>query len=342
MCVPKVMVLQVRILVMLFVGFQPCMLAQKSSLPVSLKTGTVNLDIIPSNGIDPRSVFYQLEQFEGKLFLFLQFRSIPSVAETLLASDFCSSRTIRSAYDFSVVQYSGPSTTVNATLYDNIVSSYKFIPPSNFDLIPFDKGYYAEVPAAGRSGEYYITAPPADSVLTDLQASATDKTKNIIQWSNTDTAVVRYELEVARDAVTAREGSFHSLRSLIASGKDYEVIDSAANPSWYRLKLIYSNGCIGYSSVKWTASGGEITFRIFPNPSSSGIYAVLPSDPIPGTVNWEVTNTLGQLIFRKQTTSAGTYDKIIIDLSKLAVSKGIYQLGINWQGGKQTMKLIRF
>ncbi|HUR11675.1 MAG TPA: T9SS type A sorting domain-containing protein, partial [Flavitalea sp.] len=311
--------------------------------------GILDYDIVPATGLINYVQGYPLLKRKWVLHFSKKLVKPASVrlyftddeAEALLQTQLCNHTELSSAYDFSVIQYSGPLSTINGNLLDNISSSYSIIPSTKFNLIPFDKGYYAEVDVTG-SSEYFVAANRADSVMTEIQISSVNKSQTLIQWTNTDTSVVRFELEVARDPVAAREGSFTLLKSLNAPAVTYEVIDtSTSGTNWYRLKVLYSSGCIGYSSIKWSGAAAGLVFRIYPNPSNTGLYTVLPSMPLPGTATWEVTNTIGQTIWRTQTTSAGNYDKVTIDLSSLAISKGIYHLRVSWPGGKQTIKLIR-
>ena len=261
--------------------------------------------------------------------------------ESLRQAAICQNNLLTSAYDLSLIKYTGPVSTINSNHIDNLMGGYMISGPEVFELVPYDKGYYAEV-VTGGDGEYYL-ALPADSTQPQLMVTAVNKSINQITWQVPagDTTALRFEVEVARGADQAQAGNFTLLRTILATGAaNYQLSDTTSVATWYRIKVVYKNGCEGYSAVRIAQGHAVYTFRVYPNPSS-GIYNVLPSGILPGVTHWEVTNALGQVIWRKQTVANGVYDKIVVDLSAAAHSRGVYMLNIRWDGGKQAVRLVR-
>jgi hypothetical protein len=271
----------------------------------------------------------------------IRFYLTDAEAEALRAVAICQSNLLTSAYDLSLLKYDGPVSTINTSVVDNLIGGYTINGPEQFDLVPYDKGYYAEIVTSG-NGEYYF-AMPADSTQPQLLITALDKSINQVTWMvpAVDTSVLRYDLEIARGADLAQQGIYTLLKTVQANGAvSYQLADTTSIATWYRIKVVYKNGCESYSAVRNAQANSVYTFRVYPNPSP-GIYNILPSGILPGTTYWEVTNTIGQVIWRKQVVANGVYDKVVVDLSAAAHSSGVYMLNIRWDGGKQAVRLVK-
>lgn len=262
-------------------------------------------------------------------------------AENLLQSNRCLNSEWQSAYDFSVFHYSGPAGTNNAILSDNLSAFYRYLPASDFELAPFDKGYYAEVETKD-GGEFYLGSPGVDSLRYDITLTKQHQQINISWPISADTSILQYELEMATGTSVSQSGNFTRIASIAAGmNNSFNLPDTAEMISWYRLKTIYKSGCFSYSRVKSIQNSGSFTFRLFPNPSRDGLFYLIPSAAIPGDVFLEVSNALGQVIWQKKTNASGIYDRIKIDLTRPGLSNGSYLLRIRWNKGESTLKLLK-
>ena len=261
-------------------------------------------------------------------------------SEDLLQSNRCVNSVWQSAYDFSVFNYSGPGRTNNDKLSDNLNAFYRYFPAQQFQLVPYDKGYYAEVETKD-GGEFYITSPGIDSLQYDITVLKQNSEINISWPMAVDTSILQFELEMSQGSSVTQVGNFARIGSFTLLNNSFAIPDTSTGIRWFRLKTIYKSGCFSYSRIKSLQSAGIFNFIVFPNPSRTGLFQLIPSVSIAGDVLLEVTNTVGQVIWQNKSNTFGVYDRINIDLSRPGLSNGAYMLKIRWDTGETTLKLLK-
>jgi subtilisin family serine protease len=266
-------------------------------------------------------------------------------ARTFLRSVPCDTcKQIRSAYDLSVFRYSGPFQTINERDYDNIPGFDQVWNPEEFDLVPYESGYYAEIPAAAY-GEFYIGLNDADNAI-QLKASRQQGAEAVIlDWtvSNTD-SVSRYEIERAarqqngqlvfeKIGTTLQLGAANTFRH-----RDQQIKPPVAY--YYRIKLIYNSGEFRYSTVKTISFESEIRAKLYPNPSAGEEVKLLLENVEGKKLHLVLYDQAGRYLWEKQLEPASTQQQIIVSGAGKRLSAGVYYLKISADGQKKTFRLV--
>lgn len=190
----------------------------------------------------------------------IRFYFLDAEVNKLIMASGCSSCTsIHDAYEAGVTQYSSPAAMEeDSTLSNNFSGNYHFHEPQQkVNIIPYDKGYYAEYRVGGFS-EFWINGGGTDKstpLAATLQSFTAGQTGNkaLLQWStyeekNTDEFVI----EKSTDSL-----HFTGLDSVPANGNTdtvshYQLTDNTlrSGNNYYRLKTKYADGHSIYSPVR--------------------------------------------------------------------------------------------
>jgi hypothetical protein len=128
-----------------------------------------------------------------------------------------------------------------------------------------------------------------------------------------------------------------------ATEQQYSFTDFENNKSgvrYYRLKIIDNDGSIKYSPIRPVVFNEEISWQVFPNPSS-GIFNLTyqANDGEGMTVKvFDVTErTVKQYIL----TTNGFVQKLSIDLHETVFANGLYLLDVKAGNKRQSFRLIK-
>lgn len=247
-----------------------------------------------------------------------------------------------SAYDLSVFRYAGPVPTINTQITDNEPGYETVWDPDGFDLVPYDQGYYLDIPL-DFYGEFYI-GRNTNMVALDFTAKRKGtETAAILNWSVTDWKNIR-RLELER--ANSKDLSFRSIYSMdISAGTPLE--NSRTDPDLespetyqYRLKLIYADGTIRYSAIRVLVFEGDMSFRVFPNPGKAGQQRLLLKGMNGLNLELDLTDMSGKRLgsMRWPGFSAGQ----LLDLSPLTkgLPAGLYILRVNTGQQKKSVRLV--
>ena len=250
-----------------------------------------------------------------------------------------------SSYQFGIYQYAGPSRSINGLRYDNAISLYKFFPASEFELVPYANGYYAEIQAEAE-GEFYIRMPERFARnLNDFSAKPTQNNAARISWNSpSQDEIEKYELEKAIGLEAFETGKFSSIFvqpvSVSSSYIHNDPNPDKALPNYYRLKTTYKNGYIMYSPEQLVnlKSAGDIW--VYPNPSN-GLFNLSIPQSNGDDLFIQLVNTIGQVILTIKRQPAGVLDEIKIDIRKAIYPPGVYFLKVNNGNEVKTFKLVK-
>ena len=122
-----------------------------------------------------------------------------------------------------------------------------------------------------------------------------------------------------------------------ATNQSYTVTQSG----FYTVQVFDANGCKNSASVTVTLTGVEALFaaagiKVFPNPSS-GTFNIQSTTAIPGILNIQITNALGQVVYYREIKGDAPLTETV-DLSREPVS--VFVLQINMKGQSLTRKLV--
>lgn len=274
-----------------------------------------------------------------------------SEAEVLRKLDTCAAcADTLSAYDFGVYRYKGKKASINSLKNDNTIGEYSYTDASQFNLVPYDKGYFAllnEIP----EGEFFIDIPERFAIPSiGFEAIPDNKAKAItIKWQCSDENLISSFVLERADGPTAFENNTYTEISTFAASNrlasSYEFIDKdikADNSYYYRIKILYKNGYKKYT-IDWVASTGKgnSEFSIYPNPSSTGLFNITIPQTNGAPFYYQVTDALGRLLQQVQMNPSGSLNTIVVDLSTDRYQAGTYFLKINNGNERKSIRLLK-
>ncbi|ULQ54002.1 S8 family serine peptidase [Flavihumibacter fluvii] len=249
----------------------------------------------------------------------------------------------RSAYELAVFRYAGPNLSINETEADNVFGYEETWTPDAFTLVPYESGYYAEIPAADY-GEFYIGL---DENRTALQFEASRQPGAdivLLNWTvaNTD-GIVKYAVERAPRSTGALV--FETIGNLQQSGNTgvYHFRDTRINPpgAWtYRLKITYESGDILYSPLRTISFDDIILARLYPNPSRDGLVNLLLQNAEGKKVELALFDQTGRYLWGQSLEPVAQQQLVPLSIGNGRLAKGVYALKITTATEKKTIQLV--
>jgi hypothetical protein len=250
-----------------------------------------------------------------------------------------------------VTKYTNSNKSVeNGTLADNPGGIYHFIIPPTVSIVPFDKGYYAEVKANDFS-EFWLnnggingtTSLPL-KLLSFIARKHNDK-EVLAEWVTTDEVNVdRFELEVARGNSEYQQNRFSKIgetpaRNIQTGEQRYSFIDQEPGKNsvrYYRLKMIDQDGSFSYSPVRPIVFSEDVPWLVYPNPSS-GLFYLSYQLPEGELLLVKLYDASGRTIQQYSVNGTGFVQKLPVEIK----TNGLYMLEASGGGKKQFFKLLR-
>jgi hypothetical protein len=259
-----------------------------------------------------------------------------------------------SAYKLGVSQYTDLDKTIeNGTLSDNQQGFWHFIPSEKVIKVPFDNGYYAEYKVANLS-EFWLNSGGADFItplpVKLLEVSATRQGTNaVVNWkTGSETDVLRYEIEVARNADALGAGRFEKIGE-VAGGNNtstthtYSFTDTETDKfsaRYYRLKVVNRNGTVRYSPVRMVMFEEVMVWQVYPNPGT-GLFSLVYQLGAGANVSARLYDSKGGLVKEISSTAAGFLQKLNIDIPANNYATGVYILRVVAAGKEQVFKVYK-
>lgn len=254
-----------------------------------------------------------------------------------------------SIYTMGVSTYDAPTfnTTENATLQDNILTGFTFKPYSQLSWVPYDSGYFVQVPLQ-HYGELWIhnggcssQLGLSDSLLFTCNATLNSLVKASVKWDcSTRNAVKNYIVQRSVD----KGVSFETIKDLIARNQD-TYIDSFSfvqyQVVYYRVEAVYENGNRDTStmdSVQVNTISTEAFAYIFPNPTTPSKGVSIKFLTINDAYNITVLNAVGQIVYQDRVAKNQLSNLYFIDLR--TYSAGLYTVLMESGTYKQSFKLL--
>lgn len=250
-----------------------------------------------------------------------------------------------SAYHFNIYQFTGPTGNINSLKRDNPASRYRIINNSEFNLVPYGNGYFAEFEAVP-NGEFYIQVPERfpDPKLDFSVIPNGSENLSILSTIEEEGQVEKFEIEKAVGDENFELGEFSVLKSFIAqnlrSYTDQDKIDNTGAAIYYRLKVIYKNGYVKYSPEQVVKFNVTNNIKIYPNPSK-GIFTIQISQTAGERILLQLSNAKGQLLQTSSRNATGSLEELRLDLSKAIYPPGVYLLKIFNGTEMSTFKLVK-
>jgi hypothetical protein len=109
---------------------------------------------------------------------------------------------------------------------------------------------------------------------------------------------------------------------------------------YYRLKIIDNDGNFKYSPIRPVVFDEEITWQVYPNPSS-GIFNLSLQANTDELINVKVYDLTGKAVQQHQLSANGFVQKLNIDLGEPQFATGLYLLEATVGDKKQTFRLVK-
>jgi hypothetical protein len=286
----------------------------------------------------------------------VRFYFLDTETEALLKAAGCGTCTKpQSAYELGISKYTdGDKTEENGTIADNHQHGWKYILPADVVKVPFDKGYYAEFKVAGFS-EFWLNNGGLNNLSplpVKLQEFTVSRIANdvLVRWNvASETAVLRYEVEIARGNTALTTNSFDKLGAVVSLGnttstRSYSFIDvenDKSGPRYYRLKVVHADGAVTYSDIKAVMFGEAVLWQVYPNPSS-GKYNLVYQANTGETLVADLYDAKGSLVKEYRSKANGFLQKLNIDIAANNYANGIYLLKVNAGDQQSSFKLYKW
>jgi hypothetical protein len=249
----------------------------------------------------------------------------------------------RSPYDLAVYRYAGPSFSINASVADNLPGYDQTWPAAAFDLVPYEAGYYAEIPAAAY-GEFYIGLDEQGSGL-DFQAARQPGVPIVLlNWTiDHPENIQRFEIERAPKTGTAPNFSTIGTVSAVAGKSSYTFRDIRLQPpgTWYyRLKLVDQLGGVRYSVIRTISFESGIQANLYPNPTSDGRVTLFLENTEGKTVELALYDQSGRYLWGQRLPTQAARQQIPLMIGNGKLPNGVYPLKIMAEGEKKTIQLV--
>jgi hypothetical protein len=268
---------------------------------------------------------------------------LDSEADSLISATGCDTCTgIADAYEAGIMQYSSPVLSEeDSTLSNDSSGTFHYLQPRrDLNVIPYDKGYYAQYQVSGFSEFWINSGTPGPNIPLPLALLAFSAARSgntaVLQWITAgESGTSRFVIQKSSDGV-----NFFPIDSVAAIGNgntlnnSYRYTDyhlwSGAN--YYRLKMVDIDGHTKYSGIRSVNDTlNTLVISLYPNPVQTGTLYISSS------VNCEsiqVADISGRIIIR--TATRGFLN--VIPLGRVA--KGIYFVTVQTEAGSQVKKVL--
>lgn len=287
----------------------------------------------------------------------VRFYFLDNETEALIAATGCGSCTKPSmAYELGVSKYSDPNDAVEDGSLGNSLGNYwSFINATNAVKVPFDQGYYAEFKVKNFS-EFWLNNGGFDNnhplpvQLISFSANKTTDRKNVmLNWKTaSEFNVSHFEIELAKSNDDFRLNRFVKIGEVNSNGnstidQQYGFMDAENNKlgvRYYRLKIVDNDGSFSYSAVRSVVFTNEITWQVFPNPSSDVfnlVYQVNEGE----VMTIKVYDAGGKTVYQSVVTGTGFIQKMSINMGASVYASGLYLLEAGTREKKQSFRLVK-
>ncbi len=162
--------------------------------------------------------------------------------------------------------------------------------------------------------------------------------KTALNWNVAfENSIINYIIEKSNDGVLFKQIGIVAAQNLF--NYTFEDNNNENGKSYYRLKIVESNGTFSYSAIKVITHTGKAlqVNNIFPNPVTNFVQLHLNYNKIAvGKV--QIIDALGKILITKQINVIAGFNSKIIQFNKL--QKGIYQLQVIIENDKATQVLL--
>ena len=257
---------------------------------------------------------------------------------------------VREVQQLGITKYDDPDKAIeNNLLSDNRNGSYVFIPKGKITWIPYDIGYYAETKIKSFSEFWFNDGGPTKDQpivanLFDFTASHYGPRHALLNWASyIDASTQKYELQRADAAMNFT--TIATLNAVGQNGHSYSYIDTPMLTNgpevFYRIRYTMQDGGQYLSlirSLSWEGQDGQI--RVYPNPVRNGVLNLEWFKGSGDGLQWSIYTVVGQQVIAGYTETNGYSGRHTFDLSRMALSPGLYVLRVVSGKDKWEFKIV--
>lgn len=263
------------------------------------------------------------------------------------------------AFELGISKYRnvGDPSKEDGGIANSIEGTWSFHEAGEVSIVPYDKGYYAEMKMKTFS-EFWLSkgfvgnsgALPVELISFNARKNqADDRSKDVLlEWETaSEEDFDHFDIEVAIGDEAYREGRFLRIAQVfgqgsLKDGKKYEFTDHAPGKwgnVYYRLKMVDIDSTFRYSRVRTLAFENQSQWSVYPNPSKGMFYLGdnIPSGP---SVSVNVYDLKGRILKRVD----GALDpawKRRVDLTGHEFEAGMYVLEVVNGETKQAFQVLK-
>jgi hypothetical protein len=264
------------------------------------------------------------------------------------------------AFELGISKYRN---TVNTSKEDGSITNsteggWSFHPADEVLIVPYDKGYYAEMKMKTFS-EFWLSkgfvgnpgALPVELVSFNARKKpGDDNSKDVLlEWETaSEENFDHFDIEMAAGDQAYRQGHFTRLAQVfgegnLKGGRKYEYLDQTAGKwgnVYYRLRMVDTDSTYQYSRVRTVAFDGQTEWSVYPNPSK-GVFYLGEEVPAGASVSVNVYDLHGRMLKQLDADALKMEQKRKIDISGREFQEGIYVLEVVNGETKQAFQVLK-
>ncbi|SDF18008.1 Por secretion system C-terminal sorting domain-containing protein [Dyadobacter soli] len=263
-------------------------------------------------------------------------------------------------FELGISKYRNAGNTAkeDGNLANSTEGGWSFHPAGEVTIVPYDKGYYAEMNLKTFS-EFWLSkgfvgnpgALPVDLVSFNARKKEDDgQSKDVIlDWETaSEENFDHFDIEVATGDEAYRRGKFVRLAQVFGEGNlkaggKYEYVDQLPGKwgnLYYRLKMVDIDSTYQYSRVRTVAFEAQTAWSVYPNPSK-GVFYLGDDVPASRSVSVNVYDLHGRILKQLNGDALNPAQKRKVDLSGREFLEGIYVLEVVNGETKQAFQVLK-
>lgn len=264
------------------------------------------------------------------------------------------------AFELGISKYRNAANTPkeDGSLTNSTEGGWSFHPAGEVVIVPYDKGYYAEMKLKTFS-EFWLSkgfvgnpgALPVELVSFNARKKQDDEHSKdvIVEWETaSEENFDHFDVEVAVGDEAYKQGRFVRLVQVfgegnLKSGRKYEYVDQTPGKwgnLYYRLKMMDIDSTYQYSRVRPVAFGGQSEWSVYPNPSK-GVFYLGDDVPASRSVSVNVYDLHGRILKQLAGDALKPDKKRMVDLSGREFEEGMYVLEVVNGETKQAFQVLK-
>ncbi|TLV00527.1 S8 family serine peptidase [Dyadobacter luticola] len=263
------------------------------------------------------------------------------------------------AYELGVAKFQGKDQSKEDGLTTNDTDgTWLFYAPSQIRIVPYDKGYYAELKVKDFS-EFWLakgilgtsSALPVNLVSFDARKKVGEGSGQdvLLDWvTSSEENFDHFEIEIAAGNDAYRQGLFTTLTQIDGKGGlnkngRYNFTDQQPGKfgtRYYRLKVVDADSSFVYSRVRPVVFDETLAWTVYPNPSK-GMFFVNYQADAGKEIGVNIYGLNGQVFQKSHFTATGFPQNSKVDLSSPEFALGLYVVEIVDGKEKQVFQVVK-